>query len=60
MLVKIFQARGREGIKKLEAEIDEWSANQPNIKHVDTALAQVGMADSGERVPYYVVSVWYD
>ena len=57
MFVKIFQASGHDEIKKLEDEINEWSINQPSIKHVDTALAQVG--DSSERYQYYVVSVWY-
>ena len=57
MLVKIFQASGRHDIEKLEDEINEWSVGQPGIKHVDTALAQVG--DSSERYQYYVVSVWY-
>ncbi len=58
MQVKIFQASGHRDIKKLEEEINEWSVGQPGIKHVDTALTQVG--DSSERYQYYVVSVWYD
>ena len=60
MLVKIFQASGHDDINKLEEEINEWSVTHPNIKHVDTALTQIGMADSGERFQCYVVSVWYD
>ena len=59
MQVKIFQANGRGDIKKLETEINEWAINQPNIEHVDTALTQIGMAQSGERYQCYVVSVWY-
>ena len=60
MQVKIFQASGHGDIKKLEDEINEWLSDQPSIKHVDTALTQIGMAESGERYQYYVVSVWYD
>ena len=60
MLVKIFQASGHDGIKKLEAEINEWSINQPGIKHADTSLAQSAVSETGEQYQCYVVSVWYD
>ena len=60
MKVKIFQASGKRDIEKLEDQINEWSITQMSIKHVDTALTQIGMAESGERYQCYVVSVWYD
>jgi hypothetical protein len=60
MLVKIFQANGYQAIQNLEKNINEWSVDHPNIKHVNTAMCQVGYADSGERHQHYVVSVWYD
>lgn len=59
MFVKIFQAHTQGGIKDLEAEINDWSANQMGIKFIETAICQVGTADSGQRYPHYVVSVWY-
>ncbi len=59
MQVKIFQAIGLDQIGALEAKINEWSANQRGIKFVETAMCQVGQAQSGERFQHYVVSVWY-
>ena len=60
MFVKIFQASGHREIQNLEEKINEWSANQTGIKHVDTAMCQVGDAEAGERYQSYVVSVWYN
>ena len=54
MLVKIFQASGKDGITALEAEINEWCSTASGIEHVETAMCQVG-----ERFQHYVVSVWY-
>jgi len=59
MFVKIFQASGLREIEALEDKINEWSADQTKIKHVDTALCQIGTAEYGERYQHYVVSVWY-
>ena len=47
MLVKIFQASGKDGIADLEDEINEWCSRTS------------GIAESGERYQHYVVSVWY-
>ncbi len=58
MLVKIFQASGKDGLADLEAEINEWCGRTSGIKHVETAMCQVGRA-GGERFQHYVVSVWY-
>jgi len=59
MLGKIFQASGKDGITDLEAEINEWCSTASGIEHVETAMCQVGTAESGERFQHYVVSVWY-
>ena len=59
MLVKIFQASGKDGIADLEDEINKWCGAQPSIKFVETAMCQIGTAESGERFQHYVVSVWY-
>ena len=59
MLVKIFQASGHDEIQALENKINERSVNQLGIKHVETAMCQVGEAASGERFQHYVVSIWY-
>ena len=59
MLVKIFQASGKDEITDLEAEINEWCSTASGIEHVETAMCQIGDSD-GERYQSYVVSVWYN
>lgn len=65
MQVKIFQASGHEQIENIEAEINEWSDTQKwahtqrSIQFINTAMCQIGTAESGERIQYYVVSVWH-
>ncbi len=59
MQVKIFQASGHKEIEELEDEINKWSHTQPGIKFVETAMCQIGHAQSGERFQHYVVSVWH-
>ncbi len=60
MKVEIFQASGLEEIKLLDRRINKWLANGAEVKHISTAMCQMGDATIGERYQHFVVTVWYE
>ena len=62
MKVKIFSGSGKNGLERVESEINGWLA-LPGIREVknsQTALCQVAESADGERYQYIVVTVWYE
>lgn len=58
MKVRVFLATGNEDLRQLQNRINEWlSAEEVEVKHVDSAMCQIGEA---ERYQSYVMTVWYD
>ena len=68
MPIKIFEGTGRDGIKKMEAEINKWlaeigSADMANrIKHMSTAAASVKDPGdvTGEVYQHLIVTFLYE
>ncbi len=61
MKVRVFLATGYEDLRQLQNRINEWlSAEEVEVKHVDSAMCQIGVADEGDRYQSYVMTVWYD
>ncbi len=62
MKVKIFTGFGKDGIEKVESEINSWMAlpGVEEVKDSQTALCQVADSAGGERYQCIVVTVWYE
>lgn len=59
--VKIFMGFGKDGVNKVEEDINTWlSQNQfAEILNTQTALCQVAETPTGERYQCLVVTVWH-
>lgn len=55
MKVKIFQAKGEDGIKALENELNGWINPQVHIERVEQSLT--GSEDGRQ---HFVMSIWYE
>ena len=62
MKVKIFTGFGKDGIEKVENEINGWMAlpGIGEVKDSQTALCQVADSADSERYQCIVVTVWYE
>ncbi len=60
MKVEIFPASGFEDIKRLDSKINGWLASGVEVKHISTAICQVGDAAAGERYQHFVVKICYE
>ncbi len=62
MKVKIFTGFGKDGIEKVESEINGWMElpGIGEVKDSQTALCQVSDSAGGESYQCIVVTVWYE
>jgi hypothetical protein len=62
MPVKIFQAGGKDAIKKMEAEIDAWLASlgTKRVKQMSTAASSARDPGSEEVVQHLIITFLYD
>ena len=60
MKMRLFMAQGYDEIRKIDDRVNEWLEEGQEVKHVESAMCQVGFADHGERHQSYVLTVWYE
>ena len=62
MPVKIFQAGGKDAIKKMEAEIDAWLASlgARRVKQMSTAASSARDRGSEETYQHLIITFLYD
>ena len=59
--MKIFTATRKDGIEKMEQQINDWLGKQyaAEIESTQTALCQVADSPAAERVPCMAVTILY-
>jgi hypothetical protein len=62
MPIKIFQASGKDAIKKMEPEIDTWlgSLGTKRVKQMSTAASSVKDPNSEEVFQHLIITFLYD
>jgi len=60
MPLKIFQASGHDGIKKMEAEVTDWLRGIHIVNRMSTAASSVKDKDNDEVYQHLIITFLFD